>query len=103
MQICTFTITTYGTSGNELPPPAESSFVRSIISGNEGAEQFRHRMQEEGMVIRRMLAVRFEEKPKPYSCADSCDWSITEAGSIAGIVTEILRRDALSAAQGTEK
>lgn len=92
MQICTFTITEYGTSGNELPPAPERSHVYSVLSGNESEEAFKERMQMEGMVVRDLLNTRFEERPKPYSCADSCDWVFTRASSITHMVRETLGR-----------
>ncbi len=92
MLACTFTITAYGTSGNELPPRAVGGFCRSVLSGSENEQAFRVRMQKEGMDLRALLAEMFEAKPKPYSCADTCDWAITEVGSVADIVKQIYAR-----------
>jgi hypothetical protein len=92
MYICTFTITSYGTSGNELPPPPERSFSRSVLSGGGDTEEsFKQRMQIEGMALRELLTERFAEQPKPYSCADSCSWTISQGCSVSEIVREILR------------
>lgn len=87
--ICTFVITTYGISGNELPPPSVGSYAHAVLSCDESEDVFRARMQEEGMVIRQMLDERFKEEPKPYSCADSVSWSIAPVGSITGLVRRI--------------
>lgn len=92
MYVCTFKITEYGTSGNELPPPPEHGYCRSVMSGDESEHVFRKRMQAEGMAIRELLKYRFEQKPKPYSCANSCDWSISPLGSVTEIVREITER-----------
>lgn len=93
MFVCTFTITTYGTSGSELPPRAVGGFCRSVLSGHADTEAaFADRMQLEGMALRQILTSRFDADPKPYSCADTCDWSITKTGSVAEIVREIQAR-----------
>lgn len=92
MFICTFTITIYGTSGNELPPKPERSYTCSVLSGHESEQAFRDQMQTEGMAIRDLLQHRYDEKPKPYSCPDSCDWSISPVGSITALVREISAR-----------
>ncbi len=89
MHVCTFTITTYGASGNELPPKANGGFCRSVLSGAENEQAFRIRMQQEGMTLRALLTEMFEAKPKPYSCPDTCDWAITEVGSVTDIVKQI--------------
>lgn len=89
MYVCTFTISVYGTSGNELPPPADHSYHRSVLSGDESEAIFRKRMQEEGMAIRALLKEQFDAKPRAYSRADTCDWSITPVGAVTDLVKEI--------------
>lgn len=87
--ICTFIVTTYGISGNELPPPSVGSYAHAVLSGDESEDVFRKRMQDEGVAIRQILDERFKEKPKPYSCADSLSWSIAPIGSITALVRRI--------------
>jgi len=90
MYVCTFTIFSYGFSGNELPPPVSRTYSRSVLSGgSDNIEIFTARMYAEGNAIRDLLKRRFEEKPRPYSCADGCDWLITPVGSVTELVKEI--------------
>lgn len=87
MYVCTFHITEYGFSGNDLPPPMAASFSHSVLSGGADTEEtFRARMQEEGMAIRGLLASKFDAAPKPYSQADTCGWSISKIGTVTEIV-----------------
>lgn len=87
--ICTFIVTTYGISGNELPPPSVGSYSHAVLSSEESEDVFRKRMQDEGVAIRQILDERFKEEPKPYSCADSVSWSIAPVGSITELVRKI--------------
>lgn len=87
--ICTFIITTYGISGNELLPPSVGSYAHAVLSGEEDEAVFRKRMQDEGVAIRQILDERFKEEPRPYSCADSVSWSIAPVGSITALVRKI--------------
>jgi hypothetical protein len=87
--VCTFVITRYGISGNELPPPSVAGYSHSVLSGNETEEAFRQRMQTEGMDLRKLLEHRFSANPRPYSCADSCSWSISKVGSVTELVKKI--------------
>jgi hypothetical protein len=89
MFACTFTIYRYGHSGTELPPPVVGGFTRTVLSGDESEQVFRERMQRERMDLRALLKRQFEEKPRPYSQADGCDWSITPVGSVTSIVQEL--------------
>lgn len=87
MYACKFTITTYGTSGNELPPPPISSFSRVVLSGaGDARNSFQDWMSAEGIAIRQLLDARFAAHPDPYSQAESCSWSFDEVGSITDIV-----------------
>lgn len=85
MYICTFTVTYYGTSGNELPPPPARSVVHSVL-GDEPLAVFKERMKREGMAIRDLLN---SQTVAPYSCSPSCDWAISPVGSISELVRQI--------------
>ena len=81
---CTFTITAYGHSGNELPPPVESTYVKTVISfPDERQNEFRIRMQVLGEAVRKILDTHLIA---PYSCQKSCDWRITEIGTESDIL-----------------
>lgn len=86
-RVCTFTVTRYGTSGNELPPRPEGGFVYSILSEeDETALAFSTRMQQIGMQVRKALSDNWAALPRPYSCASTCDWVITEVHSVGELL-----------------
>lgn len=91
--VCTFTITHYGHSGNELPPPACGGFSYSLLSiPSDTEKRFNERMQDIGMHIRNCLEKQFKESPMPYTTASSCSWSITPAGSMTDLFDKVWGR-----------
>jgi hypothetical protein len=85
--ICIFTITKYGISGNELPPPPIDSFSRAIVaSAGATKETFVQEMQQTGMQIRWLLKERWEKNASQYSQPDSCSWTFVETGILADLL-----------------
>lgn len=85
--ICIFTITKYGISGNELPPPPVDSFSRAIVaSAVTTKEIFEQEMQQTGMQIRWLLKERWERNASQYSQSDSCCWKFIETGMISDLL-----------------
>ena len=80
-----FTITKYGISGNELPPPPVKSWSRAIYSfDGEEILDFIERCNKEGIGIRKTLDA---ETAEAYSCPDSISWKVYIAGTLGELMT----------------
>lgn len=92
MYVCTFVFQEYGHSGNELPPPLDGGYSRSVLSGDEEETGFSQRMNREGNALRDILEVKWkaEERPgKEYSRAPTVSWSVSPVTTMTGIVRDI--------------
>lgn len=88
---CTFTVTVYGFSGNELPPPTVGGYSHTVLADNGESEQdFTDRMQIEGVTFRKLLKDQFDAHPIQYSQASSCSWVITAVGSVTDLIRLII-------------
>jgi hypothetical protein len=86
--ICVFTITKYGISGNELPPPSVKTWSRAVLSNDgESKSAFETRMSIGGLALRGILERR---DIKPYSCKDSISWTVYQIGDAMDVIADVV-------------
>lgn len=88
---CQFTLTSYGESGTELPPPRKHCTTAMLFSSlGENRKDFAIRMATLGRAARGIYEGQWVISPKSYSYANTCEWRIAEVQTLADAFAKLI-------------